>query len=288
LYIRVQRVFAFREEHENCSKIKIAETKIMWIGHAIKVAVAVATAMLAACSHVSHVSSPQENTILADGASFSAGWRHFPLPGKTATIYEFGRKDGREALMAKAGTSASMMRRDVHIAVADLDVVNFSWQVPALIHDADLAERDLDDSPVRIVLAFDGNKDKFSVKNAILSELAQVMTGEPLPYATLMYVWCNKRLPGSVVINPRTDRIRSVVVESGAKNLRQWLDYQRNIRADFEKAFGEAPGNLVSVGLMTDSDNTKSQVVASYGALHFGHLKHNKTSATVQSNALPW
>jgi hypothetical protein len=73
-----------------------------------------------------------------------------------------------------------------------------------------------------------------------------------------------------VVVNPRTDRIRSVVVESGAKNLRQWLDYQRNINADFEKAFGESLGNLISVGIMTDSDNTKTQAAAAYGKVSFG------------------
>ena len=36
--------------------------------------------------------------------------------------------------------------------------------------------------------------------------LLRILTGEELPYATLMYVWCNKRAPGSVVRNPRTDR----------------------------------------------------------------------------------
>ena len=147
--------------------------------------------------------------------------------------------------------------------------VSFSWQVPQLIENADLAERDLDDSPVRIVLTFEGDKTKFSAKNAMLSELAQVMTGEPLPYATLMYVWCNKRPADSVVMNPRTDRIRSMVVESGKKNLRQWLDYKRKISSDFEQAFGEAPGKLLSVGVMTDSDNTKTQISAAYGSVKF-------------------
>jgi hypothetical protein len=216
---------------------------------------------------VEHVQTSTAPTV---EKSFFAGWRHFTLPGKTATVYDFVRTDGRDALTAKAGISASMMRRDVNIAAAKLDTVNFSWQVPELIAGADLAERDLDDSPVRIVLTFEGDKSKFSAKNAMLSELAQVMTGEPLPYATLMYVWCNKRPSGSVVINPRTDRIRSVVVESGAKNLRQWLDYQRNIRSDFEKAFDEVPGNLISVAIMTDSDNTKTQTTAAYGKVFFG------------------
>jgi Protein of unknown function (DUF3047) len=233
---------------------------------------------LMACSHVSQdVSKTQakpDNIAVIEAQvvekSFSAGWQHFKLPGKTATIYDFVRKDGRDAMTAKAGTSASMMRREVNIDATKLDTVNFSWQVPDLIQGADLGERDLDDSPARIVLTFEGDKSKFSAKNAMLSELAHVLSGEPLPYATLMYVWCNKRQPGSVVINARTDRIRSVVVESGEKNLRQWLDYQRNIRVDFEKAFGEAPGNLISVGIMTDSDNTKTEAMAAYGNVVFG------------------
>ena len=235
-----------------------------------------ATVSLVACTHVSQQdvllkteASPTSETRTVE-KSFFAGWRHFTLPGKTATIYDFVQKDGRDVLTAKAGISASLMRRDVNIDAAKLDTVNFSWQVPELIAGADLAERDLDDSPARIVLTFAGDKSKFSAKNAMLSELAQALSGEPLPYATLMYVWCNKRQAGSVVINPRTDRIRSVVVESGAKNLRQWLDYQRNIRVDFEKAFGEAPGNLISVGIMTDSDNTRTQASAAYGKVFFG------------------
>ena len=245
----------------------------MWMAYAKNVAAKLAgvTAImtLVACGHISRDIAPTEDAAAA-GKDFSTGWRHFTLPGKTATVYDFVRKDGRDALTAKAGISASMMRRDVNIAATKLDTVNFSWQIPELIAGADLAERDFDDSPARIVLVFEGDRGKFSAKNAMLSELAQVMTGEPLPYATLMYVWCNKRQPGSVVINPRTDRIRSVVVESGAKNLRQWLDYQRNIRADYEKVFGEAPGNLISVGIMTDSDNTRTQTTASYGQVSFG------------------
>ncbi len=197
-------------------------------------------------------------------------WQHLVLPSKKQTHYTLGHQQGRDAVQARATASASMLRRDLQIAAVDLDVVKFSWHVPELIRDADLAQRDFDDSPVRIVLIFDGDKSKFSVKNAMLSEMAEVLSGESLPYATLMYVWCNKREPGSVVVNPRTDRIRSIVVESGTRNLRQWLDYERNIRTDYEKAFGESPGALIRVGIMTDSDNTQSQTVASYGSMQFG------------------
>lgn len=149
----------------------------------------------------------------------------------------------------------------------DLGKIKFSWMVSELIEKADMALREADDSPVRIVLAFDGDRSLFSLKNSMLSELSHAITGEPLPYATLMYVWCNRRPAGSVIINPRTDRIRELVVESGANRLSRWLDYERNIRSDFERAFGEAPGDLLGIGIMTDTDNTHTSTRAWYGQL---------------------
>ena len=56
-----------------------------------------------------------------------------------------------------------------------------------------------------------------------------------------------------------------MVVESGSANLNQWLAYERNVRADFEKAYGEAPGALVGIAIMTDTDNTKGTAQAWYG-----------------------
>jgi hypothetical protein len=193
------------------------------------------------------------------------GWQHREFPGKQASHYQYARLDGRDAMGVHAVSSASMLRQAVRVEPADLNRLKFSWKVPELMEAADIAQRDLDDSPVRIVLAFEGDRSKFSIKNTMLSELAHALTGEPLPYATLMYVWCNRRTPGSVVINPRTDRIRKLVMESGPKHLGQWLDYERDIRADFEKAFGEPPGALVAIGIMTDTDNTQSTAQAWYG-----------------------
>ena len=158
-----------------------------------------------------------------------------------------------------------MLRQTIRAEPGELGKVSFSWKVPALIAGADMMQADTDDSPVRVVLAFEGDRSRFSAKNAMISELALTLTGEPLPYATLMYVWGTHREPGSVILSHRTDRIRKLVLESGPQRLGQWLDYERDIKADFEKAFGEAPGALVGVGIMTDTDNTRGHAQAWYG-----------------------
>ena len=226
----------------------------------------VLAAVLTGCASVPQtVPGPSQQPSLDQHTKADTVWKHQTLPGKRATHYAFTRKDSRDAVAATANASASLLRQSVNVGSVDLHHIKFSWLVPQLIENADLGDRDLADSPVRIVLAFEGDRSKFSVKNAMLSELSRALTGEPMPYATLMYVWCNTRPPGSVITSPRTDRIRKLVVESGAKNLNQWLDYDRDIRADFETAFGEAPAALVAVGIMTDSDNTKSTAHAWYG-----------------------
>ena len=194
-------------------------------------------------------------------------WKHYRLPGKRPTSYVYQRIDGRQTVMAKAASSASMMRQSVHVSAGKLGKLKFSWKVPQLVVGADLAMREMHDSPVRVALVFEGDRSTFSVKNAMLSELARTLTGEELPYATLMYVWCNECAPGHVFTNPRTDRIREIALQSGPGHLNQWLDYERDIKLDFQKAFGEVPGALLDVGIMTDTDNTRQNAVAWYGPI---------------------
>ncbi len=203
----------------------------------------------------------------ADKLPSAPAWKHYQLPGKRPTSYAFQRLDGRQAVMAKAESSASMMRQSVRVSSSKLGKLKFSWKVPHLIDGADLALRDAHDSPVRVTLVFEGDRSTFSAKNAMLSELARTLTGEELPYATLMYVWCNACAPEKVFTSPRTDRIREIALQSGTAQLNQWLDYERDIRGDFEKAFGEAPGALLDVGIMTDTDNTRQTSVAWYGPI---------------------
>jgi Protein of unknown function (DUF3047) len=194
-------------------------------------------------------------------------WQPFVLPGKRFAAFEVSERPDVPFLSVRADRSVSILRRQFLPAIEAPGHIDFTWKVDALPQDANLAEADREDAAVRILLSFDGDRSRWSPKNHRLSEMSRLLTGEELPYATLMYVWSNHGEPGSVVVNPRTDRIRKVVVESGKGRLGQWRTYRRDIRADFVKAFGEEPGTLRSVALMTDTDNTRSQLRAWYGPL---------------------
>ncbi len=223
-----------------------------------------AALMLTACSSLP-MGGPSQAA--QTQALIQQDWTVQTLPTKKNTLFipQTDQIRGTRVVKAQASSSASMLRRKVFVPPEQLNGLVFSWKALHLIEAADMALRDQEDAVVRVILSFEGDRSRFSPKNRMLSELSLALTGEELPYATLMYVWCNKRQTGEIITNPRTDRIRKIVVESGPKNLGQWLDYERNIRADFIAAFGEEPGALTGIALMTDTDNTQTRATAWYG-----------------------
>jgi len=193
------------------------------------------------------------------------GWHEVLLPGKAATRYAWTQKEGRPALSASSDRSASMWRRRLEIPADRIAKVEFSWWVEDVIAGANVADSEVEDAPARVLFAFAGDESRLSGRTRAMFDLAQALTGERPPYATLMYVWESGAALESVIPNPRTDRVRKIVVDSGAQNLRQWRVHQRDLAADFRRAFGEDPGPLIAVALMTDSDNTRSRARAWYG-----------------------
>jgi Protein of unknown function (DUF3047) len=204
---------------------------------------------------------------IADAPALPGGWQPVALPGKLRTHYSQARKDGRDAVAARSERSASMLRKRVQIAPEKLGVVSFSWWVDDLIAGADVADIDREDAPARVMFGFDGDASKLSRRTRMMFDLAEALSGERPPYATLIYVWDATAPVGTVIVNPRSDRVRKIVVDSGPLNLQRWRDHRRNLSADFRLAFGEDPGTLQSIAVMTDSDNTRSSALSWYGTV---------------------
>jgi hypothetical protein len=194
-------------------------------------------------------------------------WEIFRVPGKQPASYSYVRHDGRDAVLAKVESSGSILRHRHRIEPDELGLVRFSWNVPNAGAGANLTLPQLDDVPVRVVLAFEGDRSRLSMKNAMLSELSRLLTGEEMPFATLVYSWSRVNQPGEVIVNDRTDRIRKIVVDSGDHGYNEWRSYERDIRADYRQAFGEDPGALLSVAVFTEGEKNEGQLQAFYGPL---------------------
>ena len=157
-----------------------------------------------------------------------------------------------------------MLRRAVARAPGSLGEVEFAWRASALPPQGDVSQAETEDAAARVLFAFNGDEQRLTPRNRMLFDLARALTGESPPFATLMYVWDARAPVGAVIVNPRSDRVRKIVVESGAAGLGQWRHYRRNLVDDYRLAFGDAPGALQAVALMTDGDNTSSQLSTWY------------------------
>jgi hypothetical protein len=60
-----------------------------------------------------------------------------------------------------------------------------------------------------------------------------------------------------------------IAVESGKAKVGQWLTESRNVEEDYRRLFGEKPGKVVSVGIMTEADLGDRPLEAYYGDIAF-------------------
>ena len=202
------------------------------------------------------------------GAQPDGPWLHRRYGNRRATDYRPTAHQGRAAVHAHSASGNSLMR--LPLPPTDLPPgtrLDFSWWVPALLPQADLREAQGDDAVARVILSFGGEREEWTRRDHMLSELAHLVMGEPMPDATLMYVWDHRYPVGTVADNPHTRRVRKLVVQQGDAALKRWVEHSRDVHADFLAAFGRAPGPLTGIGLMTDTNNLGATAHAWYGPL---------------------
>jgi hypothetical protein len=194
------------------------------------------------------------------------GWNFYRIaPNKKNTIYRLENYQGRTVLSANSKTSASGLAVKLRPKQANNLWLKWEWKALAAIPEADNTKLYSDDAPLRIMVAFDGDKSKLPLREKLNFEMAHLINGQELPYATLMYIWSGKSPVNMIINNGHTTRIKMIVVDSGWENLGNWHLHQRDLVADYMRAYGEAPGEVIGVAILTDSDNTKSEARAIYG-----------------------
>ena len=204
------------------------------------------------------------------GEALPSGWRVWRLSGlKRPTEYQLVDHEGRTVVAARARASASGLVFPVNVELKEYPYLHWHWKVPALIAGADNTQRHLEDSPVRIVITFDGDKSKLPFDERLFADQFKMFTKQEFPYAILMYIWENRAPVGRVIDNVHTSRIKMIVADTGAENLGKWRSESRNVYEDFKRAFGEEPPRIRSIGIMTDSDNTGADAEAYYGDISF-------------------
>lgn len=214
------------------------------------------------------------------GEALPQGWQPWILSRfKRPTEYRLVNQHGKTVVRARARASASGLVHPLALDPQTYPLLHWRWKVDELITTADNTQKHLEDAPVRLVVSFDGDMGRLSAADRNFFDNIRLLTGQQLPYATLMYIWENRAPAETVIPNRHTSRIRMIVAESGRDKLGRWQEVKRNIVEDYRRAFGEDPGRVTAIGIMTDTDNTGEHAHAYYGDILFRRPSPATTTA---------
>jgi hypothetical protein len=215
---------------------------------------------------VAQTPAPLLTAFPPEGAVPPAPWHVAGLPRqkKPFTRFSLVDLDGRRALRVEASESYGHL---VH-PLAGLPPgarLAWSWHVDEPLADADLRNKNSDDTAIKVCAFFDLPLDRVPFLERQLLRFARSQSTEQLPAAAVCYVW-DSRLPvGTAIDNAFTRRVRYLVLQSGPAQPHQWPRERRDLAADFTRLFGaESPQvpPLVGVAVGADADNTHGHSVA--------------------------
>lgn len=213
--------------------------------------------------------------LVAAGALNQQAWIFHGLSdGTPATRFEPTRGDGAPALRVTAERSYGLLLHELAAGFADLEL---SWRW-AVIRDnpaATLLTRATDDSPLKVCALYDLPLSGLPFGARQRLRLARWLTGLPLPAATVCYVWNAAHAAGTVLPNPYSDRVRSMVLRASLPPAQGWRRERRPLAADFARAFGSDAGakaRLVGIAIGADADDTGGESASLISGLTLQHV----------------
>jgi len=206
------------------------------------------------------------------GAQAAVPWRTVALPGDTvpATRFSLVELEGRRVLRVESAGGYANLVHPLDGAAAGATTLQWRWRLDQPLARADLRQREGDDAAMKVCVLFDLPLASVPFVERQLLRLARSRSAEPLPSATLCYVWDTSLPTGSLLPNAYTRRLRWLVLRGSGEPLAAWREERRDLRADFLRAFGDEarqipPISAVAVG--ADADNTGGQALGYVDAL---------------------
>jgi hypothetical protein len=169
--------------------------------------------------------------------------------GSAKGIYQIeAEANGNRYLAARSRGSDVQLGTEVAVKPQEHPTLSWRWRVWELPRNADERKLQTLDSAASVYAVF----------------------GSRLFPRVLKYVWSSSAPVGSAFKHPRSGRMAIIVVASGGRSLREWQTITRNIVEDYKLSFGSEPGELIAIGVKTDSDSTSSSARADYDDLRLG------------------
>jgi Protein of unknown function (DUF3047) len=200
-----------------------------------------------------------------------APWKVVGLPerySKPVSQFDVTDLDGAQALRVKADKSWGTLAHPVNEAVKPSSMLRWKWRLDQPLAKTDIHAKATEDSALKICLSFDMPADNIPSGERSLFKLAQFFTKEKIPTATLCYIWGGKEAIGYEQVSLFTGRVRFIVLANESSPLKIWQSKERNIYADFLKAFGQEAGTVPALSAIligADADNTQGSSMGYVG-----------------------
>ncbi|MDT7836231.1 DUF3047 domain-containing protein [Aquabacterium sp. OR-4] len=197
---------------------------------------------------------------LGAGDQAAAPWHVVGLPrqAKPFTQFRVVALEGERVLRVEADQSYGNLVMAVPPDTA-AHSLSWRWRLDEANAQADLRRKDGDDSALKVCAFFDEPLSAVPFVERQLLRMARGLSSEPLPAATVCYVWDSRLAPGTTLVNAFTRRVRLIVLRGPESPLHRWHTEQRDIVADYMRLFGDETDSappLMGVGLGGDADNT--------------------------------
>lgn len=204
---------------------------------------------------------------VADGAAQPpAPWRVVGLPNQRKPYTEFDPVDldGERVLRVRADRSFGNLLHPLPDGTP-ATTLRWQWRVDDPIEASDLRRKSGDDSAIEICALFDLPLSQLPFMDRQLLRGMRLASRDPVPSASVCYVWDPHFAPGTVLDNAFTRRVRMIVLQGEGASPRRWSEERRDLRADFLRLFGDESREvppLTGIAVSADADNTQSHSLA--------------------------
>lgn len=201
------------------------------------------------------------------GLELPAGWQRLALPRVREPSLSLVEDEGATVLRSHAEAAAGTAAFAIAGPAPARARLAWRWKVDRVVERADLERKDGDDFAARVYVFFDVPAEAVPFASRVKIFLARAFYGREIPTAAICYVWDNRHAAGTSLWNPYTDRVRTVVLRSGAAGA--WASESRDLEADFRAAFGaqwpRPMPRVTGIAAGNDTDQTGESVTAWFG-----------------------
>ncbi len=203
------------------------------------------------------------------GEAIASPLRLIALPKITPNRFELVADEGRTVLLVNSTASAAKVGIPLTAEAGSGARLEWRWKVSDALVNADMNTKSGDDFAARVYVFFAVPLSALSFGERNRIRIARFLSGAEIPTAALCYVWDNKHPIGFIRASPYTNRVRMIVLQSGANHAGQWLNESRDVAVDFKTAFGGDAPAITGVAVGSDTDQTGESVRTWFGDVAF-------------------